>query len=261
MTTLLILLLAGIVGGLLLGLIGVGMALIAVPALTFSLPLLGVPPALAPVVALATSMGIVTIGSVSAVSSHARLGNVDWSTFRLMAPFSLIGVAAGSVLVSYLPGTALRLVFAAFLVFVAIRMLSGRKAPAAPQPVTPARHRVTGAVIGVAGALIGAGGGVFMVPYLSGRGWPMVRAVATSAAIGLPVTMLGTVIHALRPLDGIAAPMIGSVHLPALLGLGLGSLLGAPIGARLASRVPATALKRGFAVVLLILAAGLASGG
>ena len=84
--------------------------------------------------------------------------------------------------------------------------------------------------------------------------WPMVRAVATSATIGLPVTAFGTVFHALRPLDGVTAPMLGSIHLPALIGIGFGSLIGAPIGARLASRLPGALLKKGFAPLLLILA-------
>ena len=48
MTTIIILLIAGVLGGVLLGLLGVGMALVAVPALVFSLPLLGVPAAQAP---------------------------------------------------------------------------------------------------------------------------------------------------------------------------------------------------------------------
>lgn len=99
-----------------------------------------------------------------------------------------------------------------------------------------------------------------MVPFLAGRGWKMVRAVATSAAIGLPVTAMGTVFHALRPLDGVTAPMLGSIHIPALLGLGLGSVIAAPFGARMASRVPGEVLKKGFAVVLLALAASLALG-
>lgn len=258
MTTILILLIAGVLGGVLLGLLGVGMALVAVPALVFSLPLLGVPAAQAPLVALATSMGIVTIGSLSAVTAHHRMGNVDWALFRRIVPFSLIGLLAGSALVTVLPPMALRVIFAAFLVFIAARMLRGRK----PSPgAGSARHdRLAGAAIGTAGALIGAGGGVFMVPYLSARGVSMVRAVASSAAIGLPVTVLGFVFHALRPLEGIAAPMLGSVHLPALIGLGLGGVIGAPFGARLAARLPGEALKKGFAVLLLVLAAALALG-
>lgn len=257
MITFIALFIAGIAGGVLLGLIGVGMALVAVPVLTFALPHLGVPEPLAPVVALATSMGIVTIGSVSSVLAHHRLGNIDWALFARIVPFSLAGVLAGSVLVTRLPPGALRLIFAAFLVFVAVRMLRGRGTPAAAQRSGPGQDRAAGAAIGVAGALIGAGGGVFMVPYLAGRGWKMVRAVATSAAIGLPVTVIGAIFHALRPLDGITAPMLGSIHVEALLGLGIGAVLGAPVGAKLASRLPGEALKKGFAFVLLILAAGL----
>lgn len=258
MSTLILLFLAGMFGGLLLGMIGVGMALVAVPVLTFSLPLLGVPQDLAPTVALATSMGIVTIGSVGSVLTHNRLGNIDWAAFRMIVPFSLLGVLAGSLLVTRLPADMLKLIFAAFLVFVGLKMLiSRKKAGAEVQPVSRATYRAAGAAIGFAGALIGAGGGVFMVPFLSGRGWKMVRAVATSATIGLPVTVFGAVFYALRPLEGVDAAMLGTLHIEALLGIGFGSLIGAPFGARLASRVPGDLLKKGFAVVLLLLAVGL----
>ena len=260
MMTFIALFIAGIVGGLLLGMIGVGMALVAVPVLTFALPHLGVPEALSPTVALATSMGIVTIGSTGSVTAHHRLGNIDWQAFRLIVPFSLIGVFLGSLLVTRLPADMLRLIFAAFLIFVALRMLLARKGGEQPKPVSVLTYRLSGAAIGFAGALIGAGGGVFMVPFLTGRGWKMVRAVATSATIGLPVTVFGMIFHALRPLQGIDAPMLGSVHVAALLGIGFGSVIGAPFGARIASRLPGDILKKGFAVVLLILAVGLMRG-
>ncbi|WP_374633932.1 sulfite exporter TauE/SafE family protein [Paracoccus sp. (in: a-proteobacteria)] len=255
-----LLLVAGIFGGALLSMIGVGMALVAVPALTFALPQMGVSQADAPTVALASSMGIVTIGSISSVIAHNRLGNIDWQAFRLIVPFSLVGVFLGSLLVTRLPADVLRLIFAAFLIFVAIRMLLSRKGAGKAAPIPTWVYRASGAAIGFAGALIGAGGGVFMVPFLTGRGWKMVRAVATSAAIGLPVTIFGTIFHALRPLPGIDATMIGSVHLSALVGIGFGSLIGAPLGAQLASRLPGDLLKKGFAVILLILAAGLIRG-
>lgn len=258
--TLLYLFIAGIFGGVLLGLLGVGMALVAVPVLTFALAYLGVPEALAPLVALATSMGIVTIGSISSVVAHNRLGNINWPVFRKIVPFSLLGVLAGSFLVTWLPAATLRIIFAAFLVFVALRMLTGHKPVSTEAPTSDNTYRAAGGAIGVAGALIGAGGGVFMVPFLSSRGWNMVRAVATSATIGLPVTLFGFAFHAVRSLDGISAPMLGSVHIQALIGLGLGSLIGAPFGARLATRMPGDALKKGFAVVLLVLAAALAFG-
>lgn len=117
--------------------------------------------------------------------------------------------SAGSVVVALLPGVALRIIFALFLVFVPFRMLAARRSAGADLSVCNGAYRAAGAAIGMAEALIGAGGGVFMVPWLSGRGRTKVRAVTTSATVGLPVTVLGVVFHALCPLGGIDASMLG----------------------------------------------------
>lgn len=71
-TSFLLFALAGLVGGLLLGLIGVGMALVAVPFLNFVLPRFGVPTGAVPLVSVATSMGIVAVGSVSSAIAMLR---------------------------------------------------------------------------------------------------------------------------------------------------------------------------------------------
>lgn len=248
---------AGIVGGFLLGLIGVGMALVAVPLLIVTLPWLGLPADQAPAVALATSMAVVGVGAVSSVYSHHRLGNIDWSIVRTTLPASLVGVALGSLVASHLPGPALRWIFAAFLVFIGLRMLLA-KSPATPPPAgqdAAWQYRAAGGAIGVAGSLIGAGGNVFMVPFLNGRGHKMPRAVATATAIALPVAVLGALVYALQPLTPPHDGMVGLIFLPAFAGVGLGSVVSAPAAARLASKVPAAALKSGFAVLLLVLAA------
>ena len=259
--TVLMFLAAGLAGGLLLGMIGVGMALVAVPFLNFVLPRFGIPVEAVPLTAVATSMGIVAVGSVSSAIAHHRRGNVAWPLVKTMLPFGLAGMALGSLVAPLLPGGALRWAFAGFLVFVAIGMLRPPRKGSAPPPATSlARYRGTGALIGVAGSLIGAGGGVFMVPFLDSRGHSMASAVATSTVIGLPVTVLGTLLYAAQP-SGLGIPMqLGHVYLPAFLGIGLGSVLTAPLGARLATRIPAALLKRVFAVALLVLALKLAIG-
>lgn len=253
---------AGIAGGVLLGLIGVGMALISVPLLAMTLPYFEIGPQFAPLTALATSMAIVAVGSISSVTSHHRLGNVDWSLVKVTVPASLVGVALGSLVASHLPGSLLKWIFCAFLVVIAIRMLMPTKRAQADDaaPTGPWTYRIAGALIGIAGSLIGAGGGVFMVPFLNSRGHSMAKAVATSTTIGLPVSIVGATVYALQasPLPG--SPMLGYLFLPAFFGISLGSILGAPLGARLASRVPAHALKTAFAILLIILAAKLALG-
>lgn len=271
MLSALIFLAGGAAGGLLLGMLGVGTALVAVPLLTLVLPWLGVPAPEAPLTALATSMAVVAVTSVSSVLSHHRLGNIDWGVFRTTVPASLLGVALGSALATHLPAQALRAVVGAFLLYTAWRMLRAPAPKAAPKAAhhavkapdaAPAAYRLGGALIGVAGSFIGAGGGVLMVPFLSGRGHPMSRAVATSTAIGLPVTVLGAVLYTgLGLREGVHLPnQFGYLHLPAFLEISAASVLAAPIGARLASRVPAGLLKKGFAVVLVPLALKIALG-
>jgi uncharacterized membrane protein YfcA len=246
---------AGLFGGALLGLIGIGMALVTVPLLIFTLPLFGIADAIVPVVALATSMAVVSVGSVSSVWSHGKRGNVDWGVVRTTVPASLIGVAAGSLAASHLPGNLLRMIFAVLLVIIAARMLRKARPGSEEQKATsPAIYRTVGAGIGVVGSLIGAGGGVLMVPFLSSRGHRMIRAVATSIAIGLPVSVLGALVYATRPAPEAAGPFIGFLYLPAIAGRAGGSFLGAPIGARFSDMVPSNALKKGFAVVLLVVA-------
>ncbi|CAO3413261.1 sulfite exporter TauE/SafE family protein [Azospirillum doebereinerae] len=270
MTGALIFLTGGALGGLMLGALGVGTALIAVPLLTLVLPWLGVPAESAPLTALATSMAVVAVTSVSSVLSHHRLGNVEWPVFRVTILASLAGVALGSAVATHLPAAALRLAVAGFLLYTAWRMVMGGAAKAAVvKGGTPSTgvagagtYRLGGALIGVAGSFIGAGGGVLMVPFLSGRGHAMTRAVATSTAIGLPVTVLGAVLYTSLGLrDGVHLPgQIGYLHLPAFLEIGVASALTAPFGARLASRIPAARLKRAFAVLLVPLALKIAAG-
>ncbi|RTR24475.1 sulfite exporter TauE/SafE family protein [Azospirillum griseum] len=254
----------GVAGGLMLGALGVGTALIAVPLLTLVLPWLGVPTADAPLTALATSMAVVALTSVASVLSHHRMGNVLWPVFRVTVPASLAGVVVGGVVATQLPASALRLLVALFLLHTAWRMLTGgaTSGAAAPAAASTTRYRLGGAAIGLAGSFIGAGGGVLMVPFLSGRGHPMVRAVATSTAIGLPVTVAGALLYTgLGLRDGVDLPgQIGYLHIPALLEIGVASALCAPLGARLSSRLPGALLKRLFAGLLIPLALKIALG-
>ena len=82
--------------------------------------------------------------------------------------------------------------------------------------------------------------------------WP--SAVATSTVVGLPLSVLGTIAYATQPSSVPGVAMLGHVFLPAFVGISLGSVISAPVGARLSKRLPAIALKRAFALALLVLA-------
>jgi uncharacterized protein len=120
-----------------------------------------------------------------------------------------------------------------------------------------------GSVIGVLAGLLGIGGGLVLVPMLvfafAAQGVPydaiMHMALGTSAAIGFPIAIAGTVGYVYSGLHATNLPpfCLGYVYLPGLAGLVCASVLTAPLGVRLAHRLPVKRLKQVFAVLLAIL--------
>jgi uncharacterized membrane protein YfcA len=246
--------LAGVAGGLLLGLIGVGMALVTVPFLTFMLPSLGFSTEVSPVIALASSILIAAIGSISSLRVHHQKGTINWELIRLMLPASLFGVVLGSLLVTRLPALWLQCIFAAFLLYVAFSMLKpSTKTTQLQNPPSNQLLRWFPALVGATGSFIGAGGGVLMVPFLS-RFMAMPKAVASSVAVGFPVTVFGAISYMLQTAPVTHPDLIGAVYWPAVLGMSIGSVVAAPLGVQLSTKVPAALLKKLFACVLLLIA-------
>jgi uncharacterized protein len=104
--------LLGFIGGALGGLLGVGGGIVFVPALTLVL-------GLSQVEAEATSLlAVVAVGIVGAWRQN-RYGNVRTGDGALMGALSLVGVGAGVVLANLLPERALKVVFAAFMLYFA----------------------------------------------------------------------------------------------------------------------------------------------
>jgi len=80
------------------------------------------------------------------------------------------------------------------------------------------------------------------------------RAIGTSAAIGFPIAIAGTVGYIVNGWHAASLPAysVGYVYLPALVGLVATSVLTAPFGVRLAHSLPVDKLKRVFAVLLYV---------
>jgi uncharacterized membrane protein YfcA len=102
---------------------------------------------------------------------------------------------------------------------------------------------------------VGIGGGTMTVPFLHWCNVAMRRAVATSAACGLPIALAGTAGYIVSGWGAAGLPPLSSGYLywPAFAGIVLASVLFAPLGARLAHSLPAGSLKRIFALFLALL--------
>lgn len=254
--TLALYLLLGAVAGIVAGLFGIGGGLLIVPVLIFSFQLQGVDAAVLTHMAVATSLATIVVTSISSVRAHHQHGAVRWELFRPLAVGILAGAVLGVNTAVQLSGGALQVALGVFALLVAVQMAFGLKPDAGEQVPGRGELGVSGGLIGWASSIFGIGGGSLTVPYLSWRRVAMQQAVATSAACGLPIALMGALTNIWVGWGDAQLPewSLGYVYLPAFAGIVLASYLTAPIGARLAHRLPQPVLKKIFAAFLCVVA-------
>lgn len=250
------LLLLGCGTGFLAGLLGIGGGMVLVPFLTLMLTLQGFPNEAIIKIAVATSLATICFTSLSSVRAHHKRGAVRWDIVRLLAPGIILGSLIGPMIARMLPAQVMTLVFAVFVAFSATQMFIDKK----PKPTRqlPGGGGLFGAggLIGVLSALVGAGGGFISVPFMTWCNVAIHTAVATSAALGFPIALAGTIgyIFAGWNLHGLPPGTFGFLYLPALGIISVASVCTAPLGARAAHALDVRQLKRVFAVMLYVLA-------
>lgn len=249
---------AGISGGLLAGLLGVGGGIILVPVLFVVLTSLGIDEGIAMKVAVATSLSTIAFTSLSSARSHHKRGAADIELFRAWLVPVVIGVVLGTLLGGLADGRMLMLVFAVIAVLAAANMYLRRNAePLACDFPNVWVKRAAGAFVGFISALMGIGGGTLSVPILTAVGYDVRRAVGTSSAIGFLIAIPGTLGYIIAGLNEPNLPpfSLGYLNLVAALTLVPLTMPFAPLGARLAHAIPRPTLQAAFAVFLLLTAA------
>ncbi len=253
---LLICALLGIFAGLVAGMLGVGGGLIIVPVLALLFAGAKFPEARIMQLAVGTSLATIVFTSISSVRAHHRHGAVLWPVFWRLTPGIVIGAWLGAAIADALPSDRLRLFFGWFELYVAVQMALDIRPR--PHRRLPGREGMTlaGGIIGLVSAIVGIGGGTLTVPFLVWSNVDMRKAVATSAACGLPIALAGSIgfLVAGWGETDLPAGSFGYVYLPALAAIVVTSVLFAPLGARLAHRLPVKTLKRIFALLLFALA-------
>jgi uncharacterized protein len=244
----------GVVAGILAGLLGIGGGLVIVPMLVFCFTLQGVSHETIMHLALGTSMASIIFTAVSSFLAHHRRGAVHWDIVKRITVGILTGTFLGSCIAARMSTDYLKGFFVIFLYYVASQMLTSKK----PEPSRglPGLLGMFGAgnAIGIVSSLVGIGGGTLSVPFMVWCNIPVHHAIGTSAAIGFPIAIAGTVGYVVNGLEvsGLPELSIGYVYLPALVGIVAASVLTAPLGVRLAHSLPVDRLKRVFAVLLLV---------
>ncbi|MGE3839810.1 MAG: sulfite exporter TauE/SafE family protein [Hyphomonadaceae bacterium] len=165
--------------GFLLGLLGGGGSVLAVPLLLY---FVGVPNTH---FAIGTSALGVSANAAVNLFGHARRGTVKWPCALTFALAGVAGAALGSTIGKLIDPEPLMLLFAIAMAAVAISMwrpASGDGlAEVALNPRIAFRLIVIGLIVGLASGFFGIGGGFLIVPGLMlGSRMPMLNAVGSS---------------------------------------------------------------------------------
>lgn len=250
---LLFLCLTGVFTGFCAGLFGIGGGGIMVPLLALCFGFISVPENQLIHYALGTSMAAIIPTAIASIITHHRHGAILWSVVKKFAPGILIGTFAGSLLAAWLSNYFLAVFFAVFMGVVAWKMWSNIAPPASRQLPSGISLSLVGSGIGGISALVAIGGGTMTVPFLLWCNVGLRQAIATSAAVGLPIALMGATGYAFHSTASIENFSVGYVVWPAVLALALGSVVTAPLGAKLAHKLPTAKLKKYFAIFLLFL--------
>ena len=231
---------AGVAVGVLSGLLGIGGGVVLVPVL------LGLF-AMTQKRAQATSLAAITLTALAGAVTYGIAGDVVLVPALLIVAGGFVGTMLGAELVHRLSERTLRIVFAAVMVAVAVRMalapaVEGAGELAHLDPLVLLGYLGSGLLMGLLSALIGIGGGIVMVPLLVlAFGFTPHEAQGTSLAAMVPISLLGAFRHARRGYTDWRAGVV----------LGIGGVVGAPLGALVAQAVSEVWLQRLFAVVLV----------
>lgn len=226
--------------GAVLGLLGGGGGILAVPLLVYVIGV-GAKPA------IATSLFFVGATSAVGAALAAREGRVRWKMGGLFGVGSMSGAFVGGKLAQFVPENLLLGGLATVMLVTALAMLRGPKGITEGQrPIALARMILIGVAVGVVSGLVGAGGGFLIVPALT-----LFGGLAMRDAIGTSMFIISV-----QSFAGFAGH-VGHVELtftPIAI-MTAAAIVGMVVGRTLGKHVSADGLKRGFAG--LVLATGL----
>ncbi|MFZ8958668.1 MAG: sulfite exporter TauE/SafE family protein [Paracoccaceae bacterium] len=249
------LLAAGAVTGVLAGLFGVGGGAMIVPVLYEVFGFSGLSDEVRMPLAVGTSLAIIIPTSIRSYMRHRARGAVDEALLKSWALPILAGVLIGAGLARFAPPFVFQTVFVVVAGANAIKMISGvKKWDLGGDLPTGAGLYSYGGLIGLLSALMGIGGGQISNMIMTLHGRPIHQAVATSAGIGVLISVPGAIGYMIAGLgqEGLPMDAIGYVSFLGMILFVPTTISTANLGVKLAHSLSRRHLELAFGIFLAL---------
>lgn len=252
-------LLLGTFSGVLAGLFGIGGGIIIIPTFFYIFSFLDFPQDILSHMVLGSSLGVIVFSSIASTYSHNLRGVVNWELIKKIAPTICLGSALGGITAGNLESDTLQGLVSLFLIVAAVQLIFEFPPPSQNPQTSLLGPVIVGGGIGWMSGVFGIGGGIFSVQYLYHRGLKMKNAIGTSAALGIPIALAGSMsyIYIGHLNENLPNNSLGYIYLPATLIVGIVSSLTAHLGVRIAHRMKQKKLRIAFAFLVIIMALNL----
>ncbi|MGO4572555.1 sulfite exporter TauE/SafE family protein [Microvirga sp. 2TAF3] len=238
---------SGTLVGLVLGLVGGGGSILAVPLLVYAVGIAS------PHVAIGTSALAVSVSAFGNLMAHWRAGHVKWRCALVFASAGVLGALGGASLAKAIDGQRLLALFGVLMIVVGLAMLRRRRADGDPSLRLSKENAGallppllgTGFAVGLLSGFFGIGGGFLVVPGLMlATGMPLTFAIGSSL---VAVTAFGAATAASYSASGLIDWTIASLFIGGGLVGGFG---GIALGQKLSKRKRALSML--FAALVIV---------
>ena len=247
-------LITGAIGGFLGGLLGLGGGIIFVPFLFFIFNSNDLHSGYLMQSAVSTSLACVIISSFSAAVKHNKNKLINWLLFEKMLPGLILGSILGVIFITALTSDVIKIYYGVLLLMISSYLFYGEDKIYINKSKSHRYINTFSLFTGTISTMLGIGGGTITTPYFKFYGESMKKSIATAAACGVPIALLGILVtFFLNTVFGIFERTIFDfIDLYAFCIVSCTTLLFSYIGAGITYKTDALLLKKIFCISLFL---------